>query len=112
MLTHDSYSFTARATDYASRFYITGECSGTGDVEAGTSAGEEPFAYVSNGNIVIDMDPVQGVPASLQVIDMPVRVVLHRDGVSSIPTSGLPRGVYVLRVLSGKAVRTQKIVIE
>ena len=112
MLTHDSYSFTARATDYASRFYITGECSGTGVVEAGTSAFEEPFAYVSNGNIVIDMDPVQGVPASLQVIDMLGRVVLHRDGVSSIPASGLSRGVYVLRVLSGKAVRTQKMVIE
>ena len=112
MLTHDSYSFTARATDYASRFYITSECSGTGVVEAGTSAVEEPFAYVSNGNIVIDMDPVQGVPASLQVIDMLGRVVLHRDGVSSIPASGLSRGVYVLRVLSGKAVRTQKIVIE
>ena len=110
MLTHDSYSFTAQATDYASRFYITYECSGTG-VEEDGGADDGSFAYVSGGNIVVE---AQGY-ASLQVIDMFGRVVygtVCAEGLQTVPTSHLAKGVYVVRLSTGKGVKTQKIVLQ
>ena len=100
------YTFTAKTTDYASRFRLV--FSNCGDA-IGDNA---PFAYVSNGNIVITAD-ADG--ATLQIVDMLGRVVrivgLSQCG-SRTTTTGMPAGVYVLRLIAGDSVRTQKIVID
>jgi hypothetical protein len=40
------------------------------------------------------------------------RVIRSTDVARNVSTSGLPAGVYVLRLIDGKDVKIQKIVIE
>jgi hypothetical protein len=118
MLAHDSYSFEASVDDYSSRFYIVFSCSGMGvdeNEDDGSSIGSGTFAYIgTDGNIVIDMDAETCHGASLQVIDVMGRV-LHSTTVNgemhAISTSGLAKGVYLLRLTKGNMMRTQKIVV-
>jgi len=98
-----SYTFTALTTDYASRFKLVFIANDNGD---GPSTGSGSFAYISNGNIVINGKGM------LQVIDMMGRVIRCTDVARNVSTSGLPAGVYVLRLIDGKDVKIQKIVIE
>ena len=101
------YTFTAKTTDYASRFRLVFNAD---DVSTG-SASDAPFAYVNNGNIVITADADD---AMLQVIDMMGRVIrtvgLSQCGSRTI--TGMSSGVYVLRLIDGDDIRMQKIVIE
>ena len=106
LLSEPSYTFTASDNDYASRFRLV--------YSARTSAQpatDENFAFIDNGQII-----VTGVvgDATIQVIDVMGRVVVSRDGDVSgnVSTSGMTAGVYVLRLIQGDNVRTQKIVIE
>ena len=96
------YTFTATTKDYPSRFRLVFAPS----TDPSTSSGD--FAYVSNGEI--RLVETQNF-ASLQIIDMMGRVILCRDGVHTVSTSGMPAGVYVLRIISGDNMKTQKIVI-
>ena len=98
-----SYTFDARTTDYPSRFRLVFSANGTDENETTTN-----FAYITNGEIHL-VDPCHG--ASLQVIDMMGRIILCRDGVHTVSTSGIPAGVYVLRLIDGDNVKTQKMVV-
>ena len=96
-----TYTFTAKTTDYASRFRLVFSVSG--DVDGDNA----PFAFINNGNIFVNGDGM------LQVIDMTGRVVVSCGGhTRCVPTMGFPAGVYVLRLIDGNTVRTQKIVIQ
>ena len=99
-----SYTFTARTTDYESRFKLVFGCGDANDDNA-------PFAFINNGNIIITAD---AGTASLQVVDMMGRVLVCRDAsnASPISTAGMPAGVYVLRLIEGDNIRTQKIIIQ
>ena len=98
-----SYNFEAKTTDYASRFKLVFVC---GDA----NEDDETFAFINNGNIIITAD-VEG--ATLQVIDMMGRVIVSRAGDVSrnVSTSGMAPGMYVLRLINGNNVMTQKIVV-
>ena len=102
------YTFTAKTTDYASRFRlvfsICGDANGDNDGD-----NETPFAFISNGNIVITAD-TQNV--TLQIVDAMGRMVVCSDGVHTVSTTGMTAGVYVLRLIDGDNVKTQKIVIQ
>ena len=104
--TQASYTFTARTTDYESRFKLVFS---TGN-EDGPSTGSGTFAFINNGNIIITAD---AGTASLQVVDMMGRVLVCRDAsnASAISTAGMPAGVYVLRLIEGENIRMQKMVI-
>ena len=80
-----------------------------GDGPSTGSGTVENFAFVSNGEIVITADICD---ASLQVIDMMGRIVMFGDAINRVSTSELSQGVYVLRLINGDIVKTQKIVIE
>ena len=116
MLADNSYSFMASADDYSSRFYITYECSGMGideNDEGGALTGSATFAYINNGNIVVDVGAGHG--ASLQVIDVLGRVLYSQEGLEgacTVSTSGLAKGVYILRLSSNQGIKTQKIVVQ
>ena len=105
LLETPAYTFTAKTTDYASRFRLVFSSD-----DAGEAACEPPFAYISNGNIVITADAGD---ATLQIVDMIGRVIASYSGhTRCVPTNGMPAGVCVLRLIDGDKVRVQKIVIE
>ncbi len=105
-----SYTFTAKTTDYESRFKLVFGVS-TPSTGSGTSA---TFAFVdANGNIVITGGPSTGLGTyTLQIVDVMGRVIVSRDAARNISTSGIPAGVYVLRLIDGNDVKTQKIIIQ
>ena len=100
LLTAPSYTFEARTSDYASRFRLVFTS------EDGASTSTESFAYVSNGEIVINQE------GTLQIVDMMGRIVVFGDAINRVSTNELPQGVYVLRLINGDNVKTQKIVIQ
>ena len=105
LLASPTYTFTAKMTDYASRFRLMFNAN---DNPAG-SATDAPFAYISNGNLIINGE------GTLQVVDATGRIIrtvgLSQRG-SHTTTTGMPAGVYVLRLIDGDSVRTQKMVID
>lgn len=102
LLQSPSYSFSAKTDDYASRFRLVFAANS----EDGPSTDSETFAFVSNGNIVVNGSGI------LQVIDMMGRVIVCRDAMHCVSTTEMTPGVYVLRLINDDNVKTQKIVIE
>ena len=103
LLVTPSYTFQARTTDYASRFRLVFSANAN---ENGNQ--DDNFAFLSDGNIVI----VNEGEATLQVIDMLGRVVSSQsvNGNASVEAASAP-GVYVLRLINGNNVKTQRIVV-
>ena len=102
LLTESSYTFEAKASDYASRFKLVFST----DEKDSPSTGSETFAFVGNGEIIVKGEGI------LQVIDMMGRIIVCRDAARHVSTTGMTKGVYVLRLIQGNDVKTQKIVIE
>ena len=94
-----SYTFQAKTTDYTSRFKLVFA------VNDGSSTGSETFAFISNGNLIVNGEGM------LQVIDMMGRVIVSRDAARYVSTNGMAPGVYVLRLIDGENIKVQKIVI-
>ena len=103
LLASPSYTFEAKTTDYASRFKLV-----INDNNNGPSIGSVTFAYISDGSIIIN----NAGDATLQIVDMMGRVVVEGDAMNRVSTSEMAPGVYVLRLINGNDVKTQKIVIE
>lgn len=103
LLATPNYTFEAKTSDYASRFKLVFD-SNKDDV----STASEVFAYFSDGEIVVN----NGDEATLQILDMTGRIIVCRDGVYTVSTSEMTPGVYVLRLINGDNVKTQKIIIE
>ena len=98
-----SYTFTAKTTDYESRFKLVFSIceDANGDNEA--------FAFISNGNIIVNGD------GTLQIFDAMGRQLFSKELStlnSKLSTLNYKSGVYVLRLINGEKVRTQKMVIE
>ena len=96
------YTFDAKTTDYASRFRLVfGANAASGDAC-------EPFAYFNGSNWTVSNPST----ATLQVVDVMGRIVSSQtiNGNASINVSETA-GVYVLRLVNGEKVMTQKIVV-
>ena len=102
LLQTPSYTFEAKVTDYESRFKLVFSTQVPEPVEGPN----QPFAFISNGEIIINGEGI------LQVIDMTGRIIISRDGVHTVSTNGMTPGVYVLRLINDEKVKTQKIVIQ
>ena len=108
LLETPSYSFEAKTTDYASRFKLVFSAEGDGP-----STGSGNIAFISDGNIIVNACPSTGSGSSiLQVVDVMGRIMMQAENATSVSTSGMTPGVYVLRLINGDSVRTQKIVIK
>ena len=96
LLANPSYSFEAKSSDYASRFRLVFTASNNGS----------DFAYVSNGNIIVNGE------GTLQVMDVTGRVVNTStvNGMTSVNMNAA--GVYVLQLTNGSDVKTMKIVVK
>ena len=108
LLDTPSYTFEAKTTDYASRFKLVFDNNGPSTPSTGSGTGSSTFAYITDGNIIINNEE----EATLQIADMMGRVVFEGDAINRVSTSGMTSGVYVLRLINGEKVQTQKIVIE
>ena len=98
LLQNPSYSFEAKTTDYGSRFKLV--------FSTGNGVNEESFAFISDGNIILNGEGM------LQVVDVMGRIMMQEENATSVSTSGMTPGVYVLRLINGDSVKTQKIVIK
>jgi hypothetical protein len=105
MLANDHYTFEASTEDYASRFYITYACTG---VEEEIANANDNFAFFDGSEWVINGK------GQLDVIDMTGRVLyavqLNNDQ-NRVNLDGFAQGVYLMRVIDNKVVRTQKIIV-
>ncbi len=106
VLAMPTYTFEAKTSDYASRFHLVFAENET----EGASTGSAAFAYITDGEIIINV--ADACNASLQVVDMMGRVVLAGDAMNRVSTNGMTAGVYVLRLINGEQVKTQKMIIE
>ena len=95
------YTFTAKTSDYPSRFRLVFSAQTSEPVEGL----DQPFAFISNGDIVVN-----GI-GTLQVIDMMGHVIVCRDAIHRVSTSDMAPGIYVLRLINGEEVKTQKMVV-
>ena len=104
LLSTTSYTFSARSDDYASRFRLVYSA----DASTGSDTENEDFAFISNGEIIINGT------GTLQVFDMLGRLVYSREATSDfrLLTSDFSSGVYVLQLIQGTQVRNQKIIIK
>ena len=98
-----SYTFEAKTTDYTSRFRLVFSVCGDADDN------DAPFAFINNGNLIIIGAEAGAV---LQIVDVLGHVVRSGDAMNRVSTGGMAKGVYVLRLIEGEKVRTQKIVID
>ena len=106
LLQTPDYTFNAKTTDYASRFRLVFS---TNSVSEDTDGDDAAFAYISNGEIVLTDATAD---ATLQIVDVTGRVVVSVGGhTRCVPTAGMTPGVYVLRLINGNDVKTQKMVI-
>ena len=96
-----TYTFTAKTTDYESRFKLVFSAKGNADGD------NDAFAFIdASGNIIVNGE------GTLQVMDVMGRIIVSHGGhTRCVPTTGLTAGVYVLRLIDGENVKTQKIVI-
>ena len=72
----------------------------------GPSTGSGAFAFINNGNIIVNGE------GTLQVIDVMGRVVYQGDAINRVSTGRMTAGVYVLRLINGEDVKTQKVVVQ
>ena len=99
-----TYTFNARTTDYSSRFRLVFAANN----EDGVSTGSTAFAFYSNGTWVINNTG----EATLQVIDVTGRVLSSETVNGSVSKAiNASAGVYMLRLINGNDVKTQKIVV-
>lgn len=103
LLVEPTYTFGAKTTDYDSRFKLVFSVSGDENDE------DAPFAFINNGNIII-VGAEAG--AILQIMDVLGHVIHSGDAMNRVSTNGMSPGVYVLRLINGEEVKTQKIVVE
>ncbi len=97
------YTFEAKTTDYRSRFKVVfvAKSAFEGD-NANNFAFHNGSAWVINAS----------ADATVQVIDMTGRVVVSTDVARGVSTNGIAPGVYVMRLIDGNDVKTQKIVVD
>ena len=104
LLQTPSYTFDATTNDYTSRFRLVFSANNVD----GPSTGSEAFAFYSNGNWVVNNEG----EATLQVIDVNGRIVSNETINGTVATSiNATPGVYMLRLVNGNEVKTQKIVV-
>lgn len=102
LLRTPSYTFDSKDSNYATRFKLV-------FAEEATDEIAESFAYVSNGQLMINNNG----NATLQVMDITGRILSTDNIQNSYSKSlNLSAGVYVVRLSNGNDVKTQKIVVE
>lgn len=100
LLANPSYTFSAKTTDYASRFKLVFAADGN------SLDNQDVFAFISNGELIVTGE------GYLQIFDVLGHLLFAKQAPLTSNLSPLTSsGVYVLRLINGDSVKTQKIVI-
>ena len=104
LLQTPSYTFTAKTTDYASRFKLVFSVCGDANGD------NESFAFYNGSAWAITNEG----EATLQIIDVTGRILRSEiiSGNATISTNSLGAGVYVMRLVNGEDAKVQKIVVK
>ena len=107
LLQQPEYTFNAKVSDYASRFKVVFVANGP-STGSGTD-GSETFAFESNGNWIIANEG----SATLLVIDLNGRI-LSSEQINGCAETRInaAAGVYVMRLVNGENVKTQKVIVK
>ena len=104
LLQTPSYTFTAKSTDYESRFRLVFSAN---ENENDNENENENFAFIgSNGQLIVNGT------GTIQIIDMMGRVIVTKSTEERISTDGMTPGVYVLQLITGTETKTQKIIVK
>ena len=105
LLANPSYNFEAKTTDYESRFKLVFDANSAADNQEDAP---EVFAFF-NGE-TWNLSNIG--EATLQVVDMMGRILSSQtiNGTANVTLNQAP-GIYMLRLVNGENVRTQKIVV-
>ena len=103
LLANPSYTFEANTTDYAQRFKLVFAIN-----DEDNKNNKDNFAFISNDEIIVNGEGM------LQMFDVTGRTVYAAEVNSAfrIPNSAFTSGVYVLQLVNGDQVKTQKIVVK
>lgn len=104
MLRSDHYTFDAKTSDYASRFYLTYACTGVEEVNEGDGS----FAFFDGSEWVVNGK------GQLDIIDVTGRVLFSKriaNEQNRVNLNNVAPGVYMMRVSDGKDTMVQKIVV-
>ncbi len=104
LLSSSSYTFEANTTDNASRFRVVFGITTTVSEENANT-----FAFYNNGNLILNNEG----SAILNVVDVLGRIIssYNINGSESIHINA-QAGVYMLQLVQGDKIQTQKIVVE
>lgn len=98
----ESYSFIYNDNDRKDRFVLT-------FANSQQPTDNDYFAYINNGEIIIN--DING-NAQIEIYDlMGRRVYENADAVSNVSTYGYSSGVYIIRKIDDKGIKTQKILL-
>ena len=97
----DSYSFLHSKSNTKERFVLS-------FVNKQQTTDNSHFAYINNGEIIID--DING-NAQINIYDVTGRCVFSRDDVHSVQTNGYSAGVYIIQKIDDKGMDTQKILL-
>ena len=104
LLANPSYTFTAKTTDYESRFRLMFSASG-----ASEDTCEPSFAFFGNGQLHI----LNEGEAELQIVDVVGRILYNETIHDSYSKAlNLSEGIYIVRLTQGSEMKTQKVVIK
>ena len=104
LIQNPSYTFNAQSIDYASRFRLLFSFNGINE-----NTTDEDFAFFNGSEWVINNNE----NATVQIVDLTGRIVVSLDnGTNVISTEGIASGVYMLLLIDGSNVKTQKIVVK
>ncbi len=98
----ESYSFIYNDNDRKDRFVLTFD-------NSQQTTDNSHFAYINNGEIIIN--DING-NAQINIYDVTGRRVYENaDAVSNVSTYGYSSGVYIIRKIDDKGIKTQKILL-
>ncbi|MCR4848243.1 MAG: T9SS type A sorting domain-containing protein, partial [Bacteroidales bacterium] len=103
LLQTPSYTFEATTHDYAARFRLVFSANSVNENSS------ESFAFISNGQLILtNVDN----NTTVQMIDALGRMIVSTNAMNHVSTDNMAPGVYVLRLVNGNDVKTQKIVVK
>ena len=109
LLRTPEYEFEAKKTDCADRFVLVFSTSDVFNTMSTKGGDTESFSFCNNGNWIINNEG----EAILQVVDVEGRILSSEEinGCVSKRIEAAP-GVFMLRLINGKDMKVQKIVVE
>lgn len=109
-LNANEYRFTARPSDYKSRFRLVFDYTGIEEPEVSEPVeGPTTFVFQMNNELVVNGE------GQLQMFDLTGRLVMSANTYGTQSSVALPeisKGMYVLRINGKNGIKTQKIVIK